>query len=83
MRFLTRCDGKLREPFVWHQGIQVSIIHVFVTPWTVAHQALLPLGFSRHQEGFLRRERPAVQKLVGVASVNSRTLNTHYALAPS
>ena len=22
---LTRCDGKLREPFVWHQGIQVSM----------------------------------------------------------
>ena len=25
VRFLTRCDGKLREPFVWHQGIQVSM----------------------------------------------------------
>ena len=25
MRFLTRCDGNLREPFVWHQGIQVSM----------------------------------------------------------
>ena len=22
VRFLMRCDGKLREPFVWHQGIQ-------------------------------------------------------------
>ena len=25
VRFLTRCDRKLREPFVWHQGIQVSM----------------------------------------------------------
>ena len=25
VRFLTRCDGKLREPFVWHQGSQVSM----------------------------------------------------------
>ena len=25
VRFLTRCDGKLREPFVWRQGSQVSM----------------------------------------------------------
>ena len=25
LRFLTRCDGKLREPFVWRQGSQVSM----------------------------------------------------------
>ena len=25
VRFLTRCDGKLREPFMWRQGSQVSM----------------------------------------------------------
>ena len=25
VRFLTRCNGKLREPFVWRQGRQVSM----------------------------------------------------------
>ena len=25
VQFLTRCDGKLREPFMWRQGSQVSM----------------------------------------------------------
>ena len=27
----------------------LSRVRLFVTPWTVAHQALLPLGFSRQE----------------------------------
>ena len=26
-----------------------SYVQLFVTPWTVAHQALLPVGFSRQE----------------------------------
>ena len=27
----------------------LSHVHLFVTPWTVAHQAPLSMGFSRHE----------------------------------
>ena len=27
----------------------LSCVQLFVTPWTVAHQALLPMGFSRQK----------------------------------
>ena len=35
---------------IWQHFTVLSHVRLFVTPWTVAHQAPLPVGFSRQEE---------------------------------
>ena len=43
---------RLLQHHVWHVCIQLlSPVQLFVTPWTVAHQAPLSMGFSRREYG--------------------------------
>ena len=45
---LTLCLGSLSTDFPKHVCM-LSRVHLFVTPWTVAHQALLSRRFSRQE----------------------------------
>ena len=45
-------DWGCKESDAWKWKVKVKLLsHVwlFVTPWTAAHQALLPMGFSRQE----------------------------------
>ena len=44
LSFLSSCTG-----FHSIKGLSLSLVQLFVTPWTVAHQAALSMGFPRQE----------------------------------
>ena len=42
-------DQNLKHEVKWSDVKLLSRVQLFATPWTVAHQAPWPMGFSRHE----------------------------------
>ena len=66
----------------------LSLVQLFVTPWTVAHQALLSMGFSRQEywsglplppladlpDPGMERESPASPVIAGIFFITEKPL---------
>ena len=51
MQFLSLDhEDPLEEEMKWRSEVKsLSYVRLFVTPWTIAHQAALSMGFSRQE----------------------------------
>ena len=48
--FFTKEPPRTPQEVKWSEVKSLSRVRLFATPWTVAHQAPLPMGFSRQED---------------------------------